>query len=286
MATIQITVNNIPQNDRYLKYLKDSPQEIFLPGDSISGSCTITAQKSGKFKHKGITVRLIGRFISNDTIQSEFSVQEMKISQSASIDKTYKADFTFEKPRIQFPSFHGCKMALTYHVVVEVKQITIFPTLYQYYEIVFLQPIKRTQQVPPISINVSQPPLHFNITTSKGIYSTDEMISGEIAFSNAQQIGLQKVALYIILIEKMKEKKEIKTEETPILKYELIDGTPKPGSKIPFRIRLTPYCFWTFKNNQTSLLNVSFRIDVHAQRDGNNNCIAQHPIHIYQRELA
>ena len=63
MSAITISVQKIQRNDKYKHLLNYHKNEIFLGGDSIQGNVQINPAKYGKLKHKGITVRLIGKYL-------------------------------------------------------------------------------------------------------------------------------------------------------------------------------------------------------------------------------
>ena len=285
MASITFSVDKILRNEAYIPYVGGVSPDVFLLGDSISGDLNISIPKSGKLKHKEILVKLVGRYTVNEAIQNEFQIHEIRISQNGVIDKVWESKFSFKDPKIQCPSYKGRKMSLTYHIICEIKQVAFFQTITSSQEVIFLDPVRRMVPVPPLNINVSKG-FSFDMFTNKGVYANDEFVSGEILFSNAKQTKLEKIVLELVVIEKLREKKEVKTEESSILKYELIDGEPRPGSLIPFRFSLKPLQIWTFKLSQgNSNLNVDFRIDLYTQKDGVQALIAHHPIHFYQREL-
>ncbi|KAK8866521.1 hypothetical protein M9Y10_009485 [Tritrichomonas musculus] len=282
MSAITISVKKIQRNDKYKPLLNNIQNEIFLGGDSIQGGVQINPTKYGKLKHKGITVKLIGKYICTDVLTNEFIVHQMDICDSGIFEKITNLSFTFDKPRIQYPSYHGHKMSLTYYIVVEVKQFALLsPKISQSYEVIFLLPYKRTNPIPPISLSVSQPFICFDVVTQKGIYSTTDTISGQIDCKNIQQTGIEKIVMNIVLTEKIKEKKESRTEESTLIQYELTDGCPRPGSKIPFRLNLRPYFIWTIKMNQGSTLSATHRIEIYIHKGGVSTLVAQHPVLFY-----
>ena len=287
MSVITISVKKIPRNDKYKPLLNKCQSEIFLGGDSIQGNVQINPVKYGKLKHKGITVKLIGRYACADVITNEFVVHQMDICDSGVFEKITNLTFTFDKPRIQYSSYHGHKMSLTYHILVEVKQFALLsPKISQTYEVIFLLPYKRTNPIPPISLSISQPSICFDVITQKGIYSTADTISGQIDCKNIQQTGIEKIVMSIVLTEKMKDKKESRSEESTIIQYELTDGCPRPSSKIPFRLNLRPYCIWTIKMNQGSVLSATHRIEIYIQKGGVSTLVAQHPVLFYLHYMA
>lgn len=286
MSAISISVKGIPKNEQYRSLFRDLSHEIFLLDDSIQGNFQINVAKTGKIKHKGINVKLIGRYCMNDLVINEFAIHQMEICDPGIIDNNFSADFTFDKPRIQYNTYHGYKMSLSYFIVVDIKQANLLSQkITQFYEIYFFLPYKRTNPIPPISMSVSLPNVSFDVLTSKGIYSTTDILLGEIGCKNIYT-PIDKISMHLVLTEKLKDKKELKSEETTIFEYELTDGIPIAGSRIPFRISLQPFHIWTIRAQQSnSILTTDFMFEIYVHKGTNATLVAQHVVFLYLRYI-
>lgn len=275
-------VDPVQDNESYKRHHDKLTQPLFLVGDSITGKCKILCRPNEKLKHKGILVRLIGRYSAGESLLQEFTVLEQRISPGAIIESDYVAGFTFDKPRISYPSYHGVKYSLTYHIIVEVK-VSVFTKLIKQESIAFLDPIRVLAPPTPTKIHVMHPPTCFDIVIDKSIYAMDECINGQIVFGKHKQTGLQTVSLGIVLTERFRDGSQTRSEDITMCKYELVDGCPRPNISIPFVIQLSPLKLWTTKNNHQSVISTNFKIVVFVKRNDQMQQMGEHVIQIYQR---
>lgn len=269
----------------YTEYLTDLDCPVFLAGGSLTGECRILTER--KFDHKGISIKLIGQYKATGDWRQEFEVAVQQIAGRDSIQREFRASFTFDRPRVNYPSYQGFQCSLSYFVVVEARVGVLGKArrLHQQ-RIAFLDPldaasVARLQQ--KAAIQVSQPPICFEVILPKTCFAMDEDIQGVISLGKLPQVELQNVALWVVLTERIKQGSETKSYDTPLIKYEVIDGCPRPNVQIPFVIQLAPLKLWTAKTNYQSLISTAFRIDVYVKRNELVARAANQIIQIYQR---
>jgi hypothetical protein len=278
---ITILLQPKTENEVYRSRFSDLTEPIYLIGDSILGRCRVVAAKGEKTKHRGISIRLLGKYQSQGVTVSDFSVQEQRIAGSGSITGDVVIPFTFDRPQVRYPSYHGQKYCLTYFLVVDVK-LGVFSKMSKSEPIVLLEPTTLCPPSEESSQSISQPPIFFRFRIDRQSYATDDMINGELHFGRTLQTELQAVAVCLVLVETCREGSRSRSE-FDVLTYELVDGSPPPGITIPFFIQLAPLRLWTAKNDQASVITAEFRLDVFIKKNNTDSCACQHAIQIYQR---
>lgn len=280
-----IDLREVPETRTYSEYLANIDCPIFLAGQSVTGECRIITDR--KFDHKGISVKLIGQYRAVGDWRQEFEVSMQQIAGRDTITREFSAPFTFDRPRINYPSYHGFHCSLSYFVVVEIK-VGVLGKAKRFHQerIAFLDPIDPasiTSVQQKAVIQVSQPPICFEILMPKTYFAMDEDITGTMSFGKVPQVELQAVSLWLVLTERVKQGSETKSHETVLIRYEVIDGCPRPNVQVPFAIQLAPMKLWVAKSNYQSVISTSFRIDVYLKRNDATMRTVTQPIQIYQR---
>jgi hypothetical protein len=272
------------ENSAYRSRFNDVTDPIYLIGESVVGQCRFTSPNGDKTKHRGISIRLIGKYQTQGVTISDFSVQDQRIADSGSLSSGAVIPFTFDRPPVIYPSYNGQKYCLTYFLVVDVK-LGLFSKISKAESIVLLEPTRSRPQLHETILPISQPPIYFRFRIDRQSYATDEMINGELRFGRVPQTELQAVTVCLVLVETCREGSRSRSE-FDVLTYELVDGSPPPGITIPFFIQLAPLRLWTTKNNQASVITAEFRLDVFIKKNNTDSCACQHSIQIYQRAIA
>jgi hypothetical protein len=213
-------------------------------------------------------------------------VQEQRV-RAPPLSDSFTFQFHIDQPSIPFPSYHGLKYSLCYFIVVCL-QISLFSKTSESKEIVFLQPCPQpAQPAETAGISICQPPIHFTFRTEKTVYATDEIINGQLVFGRSSQNDLQGVTIYLYLTELFREGSSlVRSDETALLCYELVDGAPRPNAAIPFLIQLAPLQLWAAKSANSAIITTMFRLEVHLTRGGVAACAGRQIIQIYHRIIA
>jgi hypothetical protein len=279
---ITIILNPNKENEVYRPTLRNLTEPIYLVGDSIVGRCRVVPQNGERVRHRGISVRLIGKYTAQGIATSQFSVYEQRIADPGDISQEMYIPFTFDKPTVNYPSYHGVKYCLLYSLVVDVKT-GLFSTSSKSEQIVFLEPTKLRPAAQNLSVSISQPPLIFWFRIDKSHYATDDMVNGQLNFGKVPAAGLQSVTVCLIRTERYRDGSQNRFEDTTLLAYELVDGAPKPEATIPFFIQLAPLQIWTAKSNPSSVITTEFRLDVFVKRNDGERRVEHLKIQISQR---
>jgi hypothetical protein len=284
-CSIAIRLKPIPENERYRVHLRDLTEPIYLIKDSVVGDCQITPPRGEILKHRGISVRLIYRYLSSNTIVLEHLVHEQKLFPSATLTEPFTFSFTFHQPSIPFPSYRGIKYHLSYFVVVDLR-VSVFSKISENEQIVFLEPIIPAPSTAETVISVSFPPISFTFRTDKTAYATDDIINGQLLFGRSAQTDLQSVWVCLVVIESFRDgSSPAKTDETNLLSYELVDGAPRPNAMVPFVIQLAPLQLWAAKTVNNANVATRFKLNLQFMCNGVSKLAGTQPIQIYRRML-
>jgi hypothetical protein len=267
-AGLTLIINAIPSNERYRNYFKGLVQPIFLLGDSITGQVGVAAVKGEGPSKRNIIVRLSGKFTAVDGDLHTFIVQELQLSTDSLTTTEFLAPFTFDKPVISFPSYHGVKCSLVYQLTIEVKTGWFRKKASKSETIVIFDPTKSLSKIPPpVPIRVEWPPVYFQVAPERGHFFTTDHIKGVIQ-TPTTVTPVQSASLRLVLTERWGEGSQFRSEDTILMNYELLDGPPRPSATIPFVMQLSQLELWVAKSTVASKITVSYRLDVMLMIDG------------------
>jgi hypothetical protein len=284
-CTIAIRLKPISNNERYRVHLRDLIEPIYLIKDSVVGECQITPPRGEILKHRGISVRLIYRYMSSNSLLLEHLVHEQKLVPGGTFIDPFTFSFTFHQPSIPFPSYRGIKYHLSYFVVVDLR-VSVFSKISQSEQIVFLEPIATPPATAETVIPVSFPPISFTFRTDKTAYATDALINGQLLFGRSAQTDLQSVWVSLVVMETFRDgSSPARTDETILLSYDLVDGAPRPGAVVPFVIQLAPLQLWAAKTVNNATVSTRFKLNLQFTCNGVPKLAGSQPIQIYRRIL-
>ncbi|KAH0791209.1 hypothetical protein GPJ56_004829 [Histomonas meleagridis] len=179
--------------------------------------------------------------------------------------KEFKVKFVLNKPNIRIPSYFGKFFKFTYYIEVILKKNILYEVT-KTYEIVFLDPESMA-----LASNYTKTekidfrPITFDLILDHTQYSTQDNITGLIKFPKNELSGIESIDISISLKETLRGSK---SNEEEILRYQVVDGCPMPGSNISFIIQLAPYQLWVTKFDNSNKLNAQYFLHVLLSRHG------------------
>ncbi|KAJ3446512.1 vacuolar protein sorting-associated protein [Anaeramoeba flamelloides] len=227
-----------------------TPLFIYSSGDNITGEVKIKIKNSKKLEYRNISIAFIGQIEltydpGNPTI---FITEKVLVAKGGVLTGTNNYSFNFQRKRMRYESYKGTNVNLRYFVRVIIDR-NISTTYSQDKDFWVMNVMKPPLENPPINIKVGlKSDLNIDITLEQSQFHLTDVIKGIVNYYIVK-IQFKSMGLSIIKREITKSNsgmnQNIFTENETIAKFEIMDGAPVQGDKIPIRfflrsLNLTP----------------------------------------------
>ncbi|KAJ6245617.1 vacuolar protein sorting-associated protein [Anaeramoeba flamelloides] len=227
-----------------------TPLFIYSSGDNITGEVKIKIKNSKKLEYRNISIAFIGQIEltydpGNPTI---FITEKVLVAKGGILTGTNNYSFNFQRKRMRYESYKGTNVNLRYFVRVIIDR-NISTTYSQDKDFWVMNVMKPPLENPPINIKVGlKSDLNIDITLEQSQFHLTDVIKGIVNYYIVK-IQFKSMGLSIIKREITKSNsgmnQNIFTENETIAKFEIMDGAPVQGDKIPIRfflrsLNLTP----------------------------------------------
>lgn len=266
--SLSIIITENEANSKYKNTLKGLFQPIFLIGDSVFGNIRLSLPKIGMFPFKNGTVKLVMKYLGSNEVLTETIITTRKVEIPTSPQKEFIIPFAFDSPNILFPSYFGHTFKLSYFVEISLKKKILFYDTIKTQEIVFLNPKDLTKDFvnPKVDLNINYTPILFDLRLDKRVYGTTDTIKGKLIFPDKLQYDdIVNIELKIFCKEVLIDAIKGKISEKEIFKYQLVDGCPRAGSKIPFYISLEQLQLWVIQFSKSNLITSKYFIKIYIK---------------------
>ena len=254
-AKIAISLSGTDKNKAYARNLPEiaANAEIVLCGDVIKGQVRMSLSKS--MRHRGITVKIVQRCISDTGILAEQAMSAVQLAKGGKVERSFCADFSFPTSQMKTLTYFG-SMSMVYYVVVNVSRL-ILSDLAAEKMFVFLRPRAPTSPGEQLRLWVKRDnEVDVKLTASQTSYATDAAVDGSVELEASDEVA--RVSLVLTSIETFKYGGP-KVIETVICEYQLVDGAPLSRVSAPFLFQLAPLKVWP-SGIPESIMYVEYRI--------------------------
>lgn len=275
---IRIDIKEIPERMKYQELVRRK-DPIFFNGDTIKGSIFVsTIDDLTSIKHRSISIRIFGSTVGHQQIISQHDIVTKKIAKDGVLDLPTRIDFDFKGVRFPSPSFLGYKFKYKYFIEVNISTGVWNTDYTSFRHIIVLEPETAPISKSPSTIRIDSPFINFDFYFDKGVYATNDVINGQIAFGLTKGCPLKEIFINLIVNEKYKDN----NEETQLLHYQIMDGCPKSGTTLPVIIHLSPYKIYTLREgNKTSAITSEFFVEIQAIATNGNISISKQQFPLY-----
>ncbi|KAJ3426194.1 vacuolar protein sorting-associated protein [Anaeramoeba flamelloides] len=251
---IEISFTNVENRQTINQTIGESkeitPLFIYSSGDNITGEVKIKIKNSKKLEYRNISIAFIGQIEltydpGNPTI---FITEKVLVAKGGILTGSNDYSFNFQRKRMRYESYKGTNVNLRYFVRVIIDR-NISTTYSQDKDFWVMNVMKPPLENPPINIKVGlKSDLNIDITLEQLQFHLTDVIKGIVNYYIVK-IQFKSMGLSIIKREITKSNsgmnQNIFTENETIAKFEIMDGAPVQGDKIPIRfflrsLNLTP----------------------------------------------
>ncbi|KAJ6228153.1 vacuolar protein sorting-associated protein [Anaeramoeba flamelloides] len=251
---IEISFTNVENRQTINQTIGESkeitPLFIYSSGDNITGEVKIKIKNSKKLEYRNISIAFIGQIEltydpGNPTI---FITEKVLVAKGGILTGSNDYSFNFQRKRMRYESYKGTNVNLRYFVRVIIDR-NISTTYSQDKDFWVMNVMKPPLENPPINIKVGlKSDLNIDITLEQSQFHLTDVIKGIVNYYIVK-IQFKSMGLSIIKREITKSNsgmnQNIFTENETIAKFEIMDGAPVQGDKIPIRfflrsLNLTP----------------------------------------------
>ncbi|EAY19883.1 hypothetical protein TVAG_129910 [Trichomonas vaginalis G3] len=241
--SMRINVYELPQNNYYKTKLDINDEPIFLLGDVIKGEIVINDSEELLSKAKSFKIQITTNSFSKGILQATKIIETIQFSDLEKIQNVQP--FEFQPLKITYPTYQSDRTNIVYFLeaIVEKSMKTITETL----PIVALKADYRQSSLREMvmPINNENPSYDVSISLKSTVSSIFDSISGKITVNRADPNSITNSYIIILTEEILKNSQNNKTHEIWHCKYQIMDGTPRPGSQSPFTLQLGPMKLWT-----------------------------------------
>ncbi|TFK29446.1 vacuolar protein sorting-associated protein 26 [Coprinopsis marcescibilis] len=211
---------------------------VYYDGDSIGGQVAIRVRDGKKVVHEGIKVEFVGNIelFYDRGHHHEFLSLSQELAAPGEMRQAQTFDFNFKSVEKQFESYQGINVKLRYFIRVSISR--------RMADVVKEKDIwVHSFRMPPDSNNSIKMEvgiedcLHIEFEYNKSKYHLKDVIIGNIYFLLVR-IKIKHMELSIIRRETTGSPPNQYNESETITKFEIMDGAPIRGEKIPIRLFL------------------------------------------------
>lgn len=230
------------------------------------------------------------RYLFSGEVIFESTISTRNIEIPSNIQKDFSIPFTFDKPNVMFPSYYGHTFTLAYFVEVSLKKKLLFYDIIKTHEIVFLNPKDLTKGFvnSGVDLNLNYTPIFLVMKLDKSVYSSTDTIKGKIIFpEQIQYEDIEHIELKLFCKEEFRDIVKPKTSEKEVFKYQLVDGCPRAGSKIPFYISLSQLQLWIIQFSNSNLISSKYllKVFIKLKKDRSAHEVKEHELLIYHKRI-
>ena len=253
---ITINLNAIENNEKYrLPYFAPNAF-ICVRGDDITGSITLASKSGRVVMHNGLTVSIIGqiRVKSDDGLNEFFRVSE-RVLADGSVTSSQRTEFTISTSTCPAPSFYGTSYDCRYIVTATCGSESATVPVY----VLFVDPVPGPQ-VPHLSMEIGITNLlRVAFTLQSPTLDVASCLIGLVEFTEVR-IRIVKMMFQVLRVEEYRDGLIGGRTQGVIAQYELVDGVPVRGQRIPVRIFFPGIKLWPFVSGGNTKLAVGYSL--------------------------
>lgn len=251
---ITFTIDTSPAFTSYAREVLDTKRPVVVVDEPIKGTYQISLLNDNKtVSHNGIRLAVVGEFRSyNNEVYGQFFCRYISIAPPGVITQTINGSFNFDDANLPTDTYYGKTLQAIYAVQIQIKKLTSFAVVreLQFYVLGFdvKNPIKVSRNVIGIS-NL----LRFEVYLPNEQVEINSALIGQIYFVYVK-MKIISLKLQIINQEYYEDEKIRIRNETVLCNFEVLDGSPARGTRVPFRIFLKSFNLSRFLNFSGSQL--------------------------------
>lgn len=281
---LTIKVTQIESNELYRRQIRRVKEPIFLTGDNVCCKLQIQLPTEETIRHKGISSGLLTILVQDKQKVTILSEERKVIMSKGIIAGKMEFDVVFQNIQANQESFFGRRYQI-YHVVDFIITRYFKQDLKATLPLIVLQPQKELPDSRPIKKTLRFNGLSINIATDKSIYSTTDNIEGEVSFFGEFDSDLVSLDLKIIREESIPNESPDRVKRWTAVDHQIAEGSPRPGSRIPFRVGLQTLKLWTSTNSGIRDVHVAYLAEFSAKGRSGGLVSVSYPIIIVRVSL-
>lgn len=228
---------------------------IYHDKESVTGKVAIYLKNNKSIDHQGIRVDLIG-IIENfyDKTQNlQFLTLSRELEPPGTLPDNATYDFAFNNVEMEYESYCGISVRLRYFIQVTINRS--YSKIKEEEEFVVFNPTTEPESNAKLRMEVGiEECLHIEFEYQSSKYTLKDVVVGNVFF-NLVRIKIKQMELAIVRKETVGVGQNSETQKETLGKFEVMDGAPVKGERIPIRyylagVDLTPT--YTNVNNRFS----------------------------------
>jgi len=271
--TIQVYEN---PNHKDYQDLYEMKVPFFHVGETIQGFFKISLSTSENVKHRGVFVSIVSNISDSKRIDEETELISKRILDSGQLYGSFSSQFVFDSPQINHTTFFGKTFKLSLHVKVSISRF-LRHDISHYHPIVIINPSITYTPRPPVSMSVVNPYVYCSVLLKRTHFSSEESILGNLQIGDVKKPAID--ILYLCL--RINETFKAMSQSKAYFKYQLLDGTPRPNTSIPFSINIKPYMLWPNYESSKFPIKIEYSLEVHMIMLDGTKYMTNQPIDIH-----
>jgi len=259
-ASADIEIELDSNESRKMTTIKDRDDNlkrayIYQDKENVTGKCAIYLKNNKSIDHQGIRVDLIGMIENfyDKTQNLQFLTLSRELEPPGTLSENSTYDFSFNNVEMQYESYCGICVRLRYFVLVTINRS--YGKIKEEEEFVVFNPSEEPETNSKLRMEVGiEECLHIEFEYQSSKYTLKDVVTGNVFF-NLVRIKIKQMEIAIVRKETVGAGQNSETHKETLGKYEVMDGAPVKGEKIPIRyylsgVDLTPT--YTNVNNRFS----------------------------------
>jgi len=234
---------------------------VFSSGEDITGTADIQLKPGKSLDHQGVTVEFIGRVVRHGNIETNHDFQNVTkdLAPAGKMMKGTEFNWSFKAAELMYESFAGQGVTVKYFI-----RCTLKCTYLIYYEEVDIL-CQNLSTAPaadePLEIKTGiGDVLQVKVECAKKDYHMRDVIVGRVSFDTID-IKVKHMEVNIVRKETVGIMDSSKVVQNDVIaKYEIMDGTPTPGTCLPLRMHLKGLGLTPTMPNVQNIFSVTYQL--------------------------
>lgn len=253
---IKIELDRNPDNEKYRLPYFAPDSFIFTDTDKVTGAIVLQSNNGRSVLHDGLTVALIGqvRVKSDDSLHEFYRISE-RVLASGSVTSAQRTTFALTFTTRPAPSYYGSYYDCRYIVVATCGGASATMPVY----ILSVDPLPGPD-IPSLGMEMGITNLlRVAFALQSPTFDVSSCLIGVIEFTEVR-IRVVRMIFQVIRVEEYQDGMIGSRGSTVVAQYELIDGVPGQGQRIPVRIYFPGMKLWPFSRPGASKLVVGYSL--------------------------
>ncbi|KAI9910064.1 hypothetical protein PsorP6_010458 [Peronosclerospora sorghi] len=234
----------LPPLDETKRGIHSKELPLLRADETIRGVLIVTVADGKTLEHAGLTLELVGRIeVPVDRSASdEFLTIRREVQASGDVIEGENR-FAFEFADVAKPheSYYGRSVTLRYFLRATLARGTYASSVAQEQDICVQQIVAPRPGDRSIKMEVGiEECLHIEFEYDKSTYHLKDVVVGNVLFQLVR-IKLKQMELAIVRRESLGSGTKRHIESDTVAKFEIMDGAPVKGERVPVRFHLAPY---------------------------------------------